>query len=68
MKKHLSISVIALIVFSTLSIAHEFWIAPSKFIIRSNEVFGFNCYVGEDFTPAIWAKRSQRTLKDFAHL
>ena len=67
MKKHLSISVIALIVFSTLSIAHEFWIAPSKFIIRSKEVFGFNCYVGEDFTPAIWAKRSQRTLKVIEH-
>ncbi|MEI6264216.1 MAG: DUF4198 domain-containing protein [Sphingobacteriia bacterium] len=67
MKKYASISLIIFIVFSTLLNAHEFWIAPSKYIVKSNERFSFNCYVGEDFTPAIWAKRSQRTLKVMQH-
>lgn len=46
-----------------LSIAHEYWIAPSKYIVRSLEPFSFNCYVGEDFKPEVWARREDRTLK-----
>lgn len=58
-----SILFVSVTLFSAvLTIAHEYWIAPTKYIVNAKEPFGFNCYVGEDFKPQIWAKRSQRTL------
>ena len=44
------------------SLAHEFWIAPSAYMVKSNETFTMNCYAGEDFKQAIWANRKERTL------
>ena len=67
MKNRILIFVIVLMTYSSFLIAHEFWIAPSKYFVKSNEKFGFNCYVGEDFTPSIWAKRRQRTLMVSKH-
>ena len=43
------------------SLAHEFWIAPSAYMVNSNETFTMNCYAGEDFKQAIWANRKERT-------
>ena len=45
------------------SVAHEYWIAPSKYIVGKSETFSFNCYAGEDFKPDVWAKRKERTLR-----
>ena len=45
-----------------ISIAHEYWIAPSKYLVQASEPFSFNCYVGEDFKPEVWARRKERTL------
>ena len=44
------------------SLAHEFWIAPSSYILKSNTPFTINCYAGEDFKQAVWANRKVRTL------
>ena len=44
------------------SLAHEFWIAPSSYILKSNTPFTINCYAGEDFKQALWANRKVRTL------
>lgn len=44
------------------SLAHEFWIAPSSYIVKSNTPFTINCYAGEDFKQALWANRKVRTL------
>lgn len=45
------------------SVAHEYWIAPVKYKVRSKDLFSINCYAGEDFKEAIWAKRKERTLQ-----
>ena len=63
MSKYLKLFFSFFLFSSLYSVAHEFWIAPNKYIIRKNEPFSFNCYVGEDFQPTIWAKRRKRTLK-----
>jgi uncharacterized GH25 family protein len=60
--KYLSFLVLAIGV-SVLTLAHEYWIAPSKYFLQSSESFSFNCYVGEDFNPEVWAKRKDRTLQ-----
>jgi uncharacterized GH25 family protein len=52
---------------SSMVIAHEFWMAPSRYLVKKNEVFRFNCYAGEDFKEAIWAKRKERTLQVFKY-
>lgn len=46
---------------SLFSVAHEYWIAPVKYKVKSNESFSINCYAGEDFKEAVWAKRKERT-------
>jgi uncharacterized GH25 family protein len=43
------------------SVAHEYWIAPVKYKVKSKEAFSVNCYVGEDFKEEVWAKRKERT-------
>ena len=48
---------------SSLLLAHEFWLMPSKFKVKVNELMTLNFYVGEDFTGEIWGKRIERTLK-----
>lgn len=45
------------------SVAHEYWIAPVKYKVKSKEPFSVNCYVGEDFKEEVWAKRKERTLQ-----
>ena len=45
------------------SVAHEYWIAPVKYKVKSKKAFSVNCYAGEDFKEAIWAKRKDRTLQ-----
>jgi uncharacterized GH25 family protein len=45
------------------SVAHEYWIAPVKYKVKSKEAFTVNCYVGEDFKEEVWAKRKERTLQ-----
>jgi uncharacterized GH25 family protein len=52
-----------IVFFTVNAIAHEFWIAPSQFKVNSKQVFNFNCFVGEDFQPTVWANRKERTLK-----
>lgn len=54
---------ISFISLSLFSIAHEFWIAPVKYKVKSKESFSVNCYVGEDFKEEVWAKRKERTLQ-----
>ena len=44
------------------SVAHEYWIAPVKYKVKTKESFSVNCYVGEDFKEEVWAKRKERTL------
>ena len=53
----------AFISITLLSVAHEYWIAPVKYKVKSKEAFSVNCYAGEDFKEAIWAKRKDRTLQ-----
>jgi len=55
--------IISFISFTLFSVAHEYWIAPVKYKIKSKETFSVNCYAGEDFKEAIWAKRKERTLQ-----
>ena len=64
MKTGIKYFLITCFVFMTLfSVAHEFWIAPVKYKIKSHEPFSINCYAGEDFKEAVWAKRKERTLQ-----
>jgi uncharacterized GH25 family protein len=53
----------AFISITLLSVAHEYWIAPVKYKVKSKEAFSVNCYVGEDFKEEVWAKRKERTLQ-----
>jgi hypothetical protein len=53
----------AFISITLLSVAHEYWIAPVKYKVKSKEIFSVNCYVGEDFKEEVWAKRKERTLQ-----
>jgi uncharacterized GH25 family protein len=62
MKKRLSALALILLVFPAL-FAHEFWLMPSKFKVKVNELFNLTFYVGEDFMGEIWAKKRERTLK-----
>jgi len=55
--------VISFISITLFSVAHEYWIAPVKYKVKLNESFSINCYAGEDFKEAIWAKRKDRTLQ-----
>ena len=55
--------VIIFISITFFSIAHEYWIAPVKYRVKSKETFTINCYAGEDFKEAVWAKRKERTLR-----
>ena len=68
MKRKITALFVLFIVFVSSSIlfAHEFWLMPSKFRVQTGETFTVNCYVGEDFNGALWAKRRERTLK-FTH-
>ena len=54
---------IILLSITFFSVAHEYWIAPTKYKVKSNESFTINCYAGEDFKEAVWAKRKERTLQ-----
>ena len=63
MKLKYFIGIPVFIGFVFLATAHEYWMAPSKYQVKKAETFTFNCYVGEDFTPQIWAKRKERTGK-----
>ena len=45
----------AFISITLLSVAHEYWIAPVKYKVKSKEAFSVNCYVGEDFKEEVWA-------------
>lgn len=54
--------VLPLFVFSML-VAHEYWIAPLAYKVKSGESFLLNCYVGEDFKPEVWQRRIERTGK-----
>ena len=49
------------ITLSLFSVAHEYWIAPVKYKVKTKESFTVNCYAGEDFKEAVWAKRKERT-------
>lgn len=60
-RRKFSLFILGLLI-CVFSVAHEYWIAPSKYIVRQSEPFSFNCYAGEDFKPEIWAKRKERTL------
>lgn len=51
------------ITLSLFSIAHEYWIAPVKYKVKTKESFTINCYAGEDFKEEVWAKRKERTLQ-----
>ena len=51
------------VLISISTIAHEFWVAPTKYSCSVNEPNLINCYVGEDFTPTIWANRKLRTKR-----
>lgn len=51
------------ITLSLFSVAHEYWIAPIKYKVKTKESFTVNCYAGEDFKEAVWAKRKERTSK-----
>lgn len=66
---HLSKKLLVLLTLmvSSMVIAHEFWMAPSSYLLKQNETFGFNCYAGEDFKEAVWAKRKDRTLQVFQY-
>lgn len=60
MKKLLSL----FLLFTVSSLlAHEFWLMPSKFKLKVNEIFDLQLFVGEDFMGEIWANRQQRLLK-----
>lgn len=64
MKVYIQLFLLAAFISITLfSVAHEFWIAPSKYKIKINEAISINCYVGEDFKEEVWAKRKERTLE-----
>ena len=63
MKLNKSFLLLSIVFFTITAIAHEFWISPTQFKVRSKQVFNFNCFVGEDFQPTVWANRKERTLK-----
>lgn len=48
---------------STFLFAHEFWLMPTKFKVKINELFALTFYVGEDFMGEVWENRKERTLK-----
>lgn len=48
---------------SSLLLAHEFWLMPSKFRVKARELMTLTFYVGEDFMGEIWGKRIERTLR-----
>jgi uncharacterized GH25 family protein len=52
-----------LLLVAIYSYSHEYWLAPVKYRVKSNEPFTLNCYVGEDFKEEVWAKRKDRTLQ-----
>jgi hypothetical protein len=64
MKSSVKYLLVTSFIFITLfAVAHEYWIAPVKYKVRSKEIFSVNCYVGEDFKEEVWAKRKERTLQ-----
>jgi uncharacterized GH25 family protein len=64
MQKSIKYLLIAILISITLfSVAHEYWIAPVKYKVKSKEPFSINCYAGEDFKEAVWGKRKDRTLQ-----
>jgi len=64
MQKRIKYLLITTFISITLfSVAHEYWIAPVKYKVKSKEAFSVNCYAGENFKEAIWAKRKDRTLQ-----
>jgi uncharacterized GH25 family protein len=64
MKASIKYLLITSFIFITLfSVAHEYWIAPVKYKVKTKESFSVNCYVGEDFKEEVWAKRKERTLQ-----
>lgn len=64
MQKSIKYLLITSFIFSSIfTVAHEYWIAPVKYKVKSNESFSINCYAGEDFKEEVWAKRKDRTLQ-----
>jgi len=62
MKKKTFRGLMAGLFLSTLSQAHEFWIAPSNFRIPSNGTVSLQLFAGMEFRGEVWSKRSERTL------
>jgi uncharacterized GH25 family protein len=49
MKKNKLLTVVSLFLLSSLGYAHEFWLEPTKFLLKINEKITINMMVGEDY-------------------
>lgn len=61
-KKILTV-LLTILISSTLLLAHEFWLMPNKFRVKTNESIALNYYVGEDFMGELWKRKKDKTLK-----
>ena len=48
--KKIIYSLIILLIISTLTFAHEFWLQPQKFLLRPSEKTNIDVFVGENYT------------------
>jgi uncharacterized GH25 family protein len=54
---------VALVVLQTLSVAHEFWLQPNKFVYKRGEILTVSFMVGENFMGEPWDLKKNRVEK-----
>lgn len=62
MKRKIFLSIFALFILS-VSLAHEFWLQPLKFLLKSGEKLDIRIFVGEGFKGEPWSGTKDKIVK-----